>query len=211
MTGNRWRQLGDAGVLGGVAVFAYVLLKEWWLPAYGGPPPFGDGSGIAFHMLETVPMALLAAGTLGAWAWLRAGGRDRAADGALLATVGASGAAVAHAIEHLLFVLFQSSIGYVFMALFYLGWLAVAVGLTVVGVRGATPGGLGTRERALLVAVVPAGIVVAVLLGTFWFRAYADGFKLVVGVAVATLGYRVGRSAPEEETAPEFETSNASR
>jgi hypothetical protein len=191
MEGNGRRRLGAAGVLGAVTVFGYVLLKEWLLPTYGGPPPFTDSHGLAFHMLETVPLVLIAAGTYGVWAWLRRSGRTHASVGALVASGGAGLAAIAHLIEHVLFQLFHSSLGYVFMAGFYLGWGLVALGLTAVGVWAGDRILVGAHDRALLALVVPLGVVVALLLGTLWFRSFTDGFKLPVGVAVGVLGYRL--------------------
>lgn len=204
----RW--YGAAGILGGFAVFAYVLLKQWLVPAYGGPPPFGDAHGHAFHMLETIPLVLLAAGAYGAIEWLRTNGDDRAATGAGIALGGALLAATAHAIEHILFGVFHSPLGNVAMAGFYLGWGVLAVGLTLVGYYGRARGVLGTRARALLVAVVPVGVIVALLLGTVWFRSYSDGFKLALGVAAVALGYRLRRSPSESEPSATSASSSTS-
>lgn len=201
---------GVAGILGGFAVFAYVLLKQWLVPAYGGPPPFGDAHGHAFHMLETIPLVLLAAGVYGAMGWLRRIGHDRAATGACLALGGALLAATAHAVEHVLFGVFESQLGYVAMAGFYLGWAVLAIGLTFVGHYGGGRGVLGTRARTLLVTVVPVGVVVALLLGTVWFRSYSDGFKLPVGFAAAALGYRLRLSPPGSEQSTTSASSSTS-
>lgn len=211
MEQNGFRRLGVAGVLGGIAVFAFVLLKEWLVPTYGGPPPFSDSHGLAFHMLETVPMVLFVAGTYGALAWLHRSGRVLPATGALVALGGAGLAAVGHALEHVFFQVLHSQMGYGFMATYYLGWGLLAVGLTAVGVLDADGTLLDARSRALLVALVPLAVVVAALLGTFWFRSYADGFKLPVGVAVAALGYRLLQPSGSTETTSTITPSEVSR
>lgn len=202
---------GTAGVLGGITLIQFVLLKEWLLPAYGAGLGLGDGTGVAYHLLENVPLALIAVAMVGLLASSRSSTASLAAAGAATALVGAVAALVGHTAEHLLFVAGAGGPARAFMWMFYLGYLLQAVGLGVVGLGGRSLPSLGRGDRLALVATTPVAVLAAVVLGALWFRAAADGFKLPLAVAAVLVGYRLRWSALPTDDDPEVGRSEPSR
>jgi hypothetical protein len=184
---------GGAALLGGLSLIAFVLLKEWVLPGWGPLLVFDDGTGLVFHFSENVPFGLIVVGLAGLLVALQADGWDLADAGAVLALCGAATALVAHTLEHVFFAFLGSELGHLFMWLYYLSLGLLALGLTVVGLQAGGRSVLGGRGRLVLVAVLPAAVAAAAVLGLLWFRAFADGFKLPIAVGMLVVGYRLLR------------------
>lgn len=209
MDSVRRSRTGLAGVVGGVGLLVYVLLKELWIPTVGGMAAFEARAGFSFHFLEVAPMALISAGMLGVYAFER-DPEPGLADVALgLATVGVAAGTAGHAIEHTLFA-FENPVGYVFTATHYVSLALASLGFTVYGLRADRSRVLGERERALFAATLPLAVVSSLVLGTFVFRAYADGYKIPVAFVAALAAYRLWRQPSDVDAAGEPAVADAS-
>lgn len=200
MARNRRRRLGQFGVLGGLGLIAYVLLKQFVVPGTTGMAGFKAATGFSFHFLELVPMVLLTAGLLGFYRSLKRPDRGLGTVGGAVAVAGAATATAGHGVEHVLFHL-GNPLGAAFAGAHYLGLVLVALGLTVAALPVDRSILAWVRERVLLLSTVPVGLVLAAVLGTLWFRGFADGFKLQVAAVVAVTGYRLWRQSSDIDPA----------
>jgi hypothetical protein len=210
MDRDRRRRAGLAGILGGAGLLASVLLEAPWLPTVGGMAQLDPSAGVPFRFVEVLPMALLTVGLLGFAAFEGAPQPDIAGLGSAVAAAGGTVATVGHATEHVLLHA-GSSLGPVFVWSHYLGFGLVGLGLTVAGIGAERSPAVGARERALLVSTLPAAVVVALVLGTLWPVAYADGYEVYVAIVVALVSYRLRRPVAGIDAAADAAVSKVPR
>lgn len=195
---------GIVGILGGVSLFVYVLIKEWYVTTVGHVPLLlGNEVGIVWHLLENVPVTLIGVGLVGSYHYGSDVDVGSVQVGYLVAFLGVGQIFVSHFAEHLLAPIPVPELGVtnLYIWWYYAAWIILATGLTIVGLTSTDSSQMTARQRVLAVWLLPASIVVGLLLSTTVFASISDGFKLPVILMLIILAYNLWRKPEATEFA----------
>lgn len=194
------RTAARLGVAGGIVLAVYASLKPLFGTPGGWVLPFvpAASSWKVYHLLETVPVLLVAAGVYGLYRYQQPDGLAGARGGFLFSLVACGSAIVAHGLEHLtpaipVPVPFFGD-GNVWMWAYYGSWFSIALGLSIVGSTSARTGVVDRPVRTIVAWTLPIAFGLAILVKLATGSGFELGFALAVALSAFLGSWRLASS-----------------